>query len=96
MKYQIRNGKELSEKEYIAYLEGLAEGIWITSVELGDGDYHSKSYDPLYINSPGDVASYVFDFHDGGRRHSFKKLEDIYEGLIKEIEIRKSYEKNLF
>ena len=85
-KYGIRNGKDLTRKEYIAYLEGMAEGIWRTQVKMGDGDYHSKYADPLYIvEDLNDVYSYVFNFHDGGRHHSFKNLKKIYKGLMKEI-----------
>jgi hypothetical protein len=79
-KYEVRNGKELSEEEYIAYLEGMAEGIF----RCMDDDY-AKWNDPLYINSPDDVYSYVFDFHDGGRHHKFTSLFDIYLGLVDEV-----------
>jgi ubiquinone biosynthesis protein COQ9 len=91
LKRAVRNGRELTDKEYKIYLEGMAEGVWRTSAELTDEDYYSKRYDPLYINSPGDVASYVFDFHDGGRGHSFKNLKEIYDGLLEEINKSKKY-----
>jgi len=85
MKYTIRNGKDLTKKEYVAYLEGMAEGIWRTKTEVEGGDYHSKISDPLYIEKNlGDVYSYVFDFHDGGRHHSFVDLGEIYKALLNE------------
>lgn len=86
-KYTIRNGKSLNERDYIAYLEGMAYGIWLTKVKFGDGDFHSKFSDPLFItpNQLDDVYSYVFNFHDGGRHHTFKSLEKIEEALIEEI-----------
>jgi len=90
--FEVRNCKELNKQEYKIYLEGMAEGIWRTGVELTDRDYHSKMSDPLYIGEDlDDVYSYVFDFHDGGRHHSFENLEEIYEGLIKEIERFRKY-----
>ncbi len=84
-KYEIRNGKELTEKEYVAYLEGMAYGIWMQKYAV-EGDGHSKMSDPLYIDPKqlNDVYSYVFDFIDGGRHHSFKSLKEIEEALIEE------------
>ena len=91
--YQIRNGRVLTEKEYEVYLEGLAEGIWRTAVELGDGDYHSKTYDPLFIE--GKTAhSYVFDFNDGGRHHEIESLDQLYTLLLEEIQVEKRFIRN--
>lgn len=68
------------QKEMV--LEWLAQKIWRTFDEEG----HCKTYDPLLIE--GDVAhSYVFNFDDGGRHHSFKDyahLEKMLEQEMKE------------
>lgn len=93
--YRIRNGKELTESEYINYLEGLAYGVWCAQQMYFDGSLgqHSKSYDPLYIESfnlgikKWIVHSYVFDFIDGGRHHEFDSLEQIETELIKEVQL---------
>ena len=46
------------------------------------GDHH-KSYDPLVITET--VAhSYLFDFKDGGRHHSFKSLTQLERWLVEE------------
>jgi hypothetical protein len=70
-------------------LEWLAFKIWVAGVEgAGDGDYHSKSYDPLTIELDswgGGVAhSYVFNFHDGGRHHTFHSLDELEDWLFEE------------
>jgi hypothetical protein len=88
IKYLIQNGKELTKKEYIAYLEGMAEGI--SRMKRDDG---IKFSDPLYIgNDLNDVYSYVFDFHDGGRHHKFNSLEGIHEALLNEIRLALNFE----
>jgi len=90
MKYDIRNYKELTEAEYISYLEGMAQALFMLESLKEEGTLcgHSKMNDPLYIKKVGDgyeAYSYVFSFHDGGRHHKFNKLQDIEEGLIKEL-----------
>ena len=80
--YPVRNGKELTEKEYKIYLEGMAEGVWRAT----DQEMYGKWHDPLYINSLDDVYSYAFDFHDGGRHHKFNSLDELHEALVKEAE----------
>jgi hypothetical protein len=84
-KYIVQNGRELTEKQYIIYLEGMAYGIWAAKIKLAGEDDCCKWSDPLYINSLDDVYSYVFDFHDGGRHHKFSSLEEIHQALLKEI-----------
>ena len=86
-KFQVRNGKEYNARDYKIYLEGMAEGIIDTAYELGFDDGCGKMSDPLFFTDEGlgNVYSYMFDFHDGGRHHKFDSLGEVYEGLLKEI-----------
>lgn len=64
-------------------VEAYIQGMYDLYIELG-GDTHCKIYDPITIE--GNIAhSYVFEFNDGGRHHSFGKLEDLMEMARKEI-----------
>lgn len=70
-------------------LEWYAWKIW-TATEEGSGmaDYGGKSYDPLTIelrSDGGGVAhSYIFNFRDGGRHHSFDSLDNLEDWLLEE------------
>ena len=70
-------------------LEWLAFKIWVSGNEgVPDGDYHSKSYDPLTIElgsrGGGTAHSYVFNLGDGGRHHDFSSLADLERMLFEE------------
>lgn len=73
-----------------AVLEWFANKIWV-GLEEGSGfpDYGGKSYDPLTIemrtDGGGIAHSYVFNFHDGGRHHSFDSLDNLEEWLLEEL-----------
>lgn len=87
--------KYITEKEKIAYLEGMAEGIWkvFLGIDCDRWDY-CKSYDPLtieIINSKIIGHSYIFNFHDGGRHHNFVTFERLYNGLMEEIKLQMPY-----
>jgi hypothetical protein len=43
-----------------------------------------KTYDPLFIQD-GTAHSYAFDLWDGGRHHKFESLEQVEEGMRKEV-----------
>jgi hypothetical protein len=79
-KYQIRNGKELTESQYRVYLEGVAYGLWTALFMAGVHDGYSKMYDPLYFEGD-EVHSYVFDLWDGGRHHNLKEIDSLEKVL---------------
>lgn len=81
---------EDKKENYKLWLESLGLSIWHIQRNMVT-DAHCKSYDPLSIGEFEEgywqVASYVFDFHDGGRHHTFKTLEDIELGLKEELRL---------
>lgn len=55
------------------------------------GIENSKEYDPMVIdnsNLDGKIValSYIFDFRDGGRQHTFDDLKAVETGLIREAQ----------
>ena len=70
-------------------LEWFAFKVWVASNEgTPDGDYHSKSYDPLTIeldsHGGGTAHSYVFNLNTGGRHHGFSSLAELERLLFEE------------
>lgn len=74
----------LSELQKRCVLEWFAWKLWDMLIELGIEDGYGKSYDPLLIEKDK-CHSYIFDFDDGGRHHSYKTLREIEEKLMNEI-----------
>lgn len=83
--YDIRNGKTLSEEQYIIYLEGMAEMYYLIENYMTDC-WHSKSYDPLFIDGiyhDGTVPfhSYYLELGQAGRHGQAKSLKFLYDKL---------------
>lgn len=91
MKHLTYNQREVNDREYKIYLEGMAYGIWKSRIASGKDDGYHKSCDPLMFDldepKSKEVYSYVFDLWDGGRHHEYETLEQIEEALLREIEI---------
>ena len=80
---------ELDSLQRVQVLEWFAYKVWVAMNEgSGDADYSGKSYDPLTVNLEsngcGVAHSYVFNFKDGGRHHSFHSLAELEEWLTDE------------
>ena len=68
----------MTKKECEYYVRGMWDLLWI----LGD-ESHCKSYDPLMFSN-NKVHSYVLNFEDGGRHHTYRNVEDVADCALLE------------